>query len=374
MNLLFDGHLDIAMNALDYERDQTLTVEEIRKRETPAPEDDRGVCMVTLPELRAGNTAVVTATLFARTKPWIDPRRKPRRDNSDWPSADMTHAVARGQLAYYELLMGRGELNLITSKGELQAHLDLWRQRGSSLAAAQSASPLGVILMMEGADPITRVEELGEWYELGLRCLSLAHFGHSRFACGTPPADPKSTETDGPLKELGRALLKEMARLRVALDLTHLSDISFWEAIERYDGPVCATHSDCRALSPTPRQLDDAQLRAIIERDGVIGMAIHNGMLKWTDGQAPPRDSVGLGVVADHIEHVCNLAGDAKHVAIGSDLDGGYGRDRTPRELDTHRDLQRLAPLLRDRGFSEDDVANVFSGNWLRFYDRVLPD
>lgn len=366
--LLIDGHLDIAMNALEYERDQTLTVEAIRRRETPAPEDDRGTCMVSLPELRASNAAVVTATLFARTKPGVDPRRKPGRNDSDWPSQDMTHAVAAGQLAYYELLHSHGELRLIGTRQELDEHLDTWD--------AAADRPVGVIVMMEGADPITRPEEVQGWHAWGVRCVSLAHFGHSRYACGTPPRDPTSPEKDGPLKPAARDLLREMAALPMALDLSHMSDRSFAEAADLFDGPICATHSNCRALADTPRQITDEQIRRIVERDGVIGVAIHNGMLATAAGdrrQTPPREEVSLSVVADHIQHVCDLAGGTAHVGIGSDLDGGYGREKTPREMDTHRDLHRLAPLLRDRGFGDADVEAFFHGNWLRFWRRVLP-
>lgn len=369
--LLIDGHLDLAMNALDYERDQLLDVAAIRARETPLPNDDRGISMVSLPELRAGGTAVVVATVIARAKPWIKPDRPPSRDDIDSPSADMAHAKARGQLAYYELLEKRGQLALLRTRTELDAH---WHRRFSGGVDA----PLGVILMMEGADPVTAPAELGDWHARGLRCLSLAHFGHSRYACGTPPREPThgpNGEADGPLTPLGRELLREMSMLGVALDVTHLSDTSLAEALNAFDGPVCATHSNCRALSDTPRQLTDEQLRRIIERDGVIGTVIHNGMLRWRPelGGPPPREEVTLEHVADHVMHICELAGSARHVAIGSDLDGGYGRTKTPRALDTHRDLHKLSPVLRARGMSDADVEAFFHGNWLRFWRRVLP-
>lgn len=363
---LFDGHLDLAMNALEYERDPRLTVEQVREREKDGIADGRGTCMVSLPELRRGGTAVVTATLLARAKPWVKPQRRPYRDNNDWPTQEMAHAIARGQLAYYELLERRGDLRIITTRTQLQAVF----QR----IAAGETDRLGVIVMMEGADPIASPQDLPDWHEQGLRCLSLAHFGHSHYAAGTPPKDPASPEKDAPLTEKGRELLRHMSPLRMILDLTHLSDLSFWEAIEAYDGPVCATHCNCRALANTPRQLDDAQIRAIVQRHGVIGVAIHNGMLRCIDGQEPPRDQVSLSHVVDHIDHLCDLAGDAAHVAIGSDLDGGYGLEHTPREMNTHSDLHKLAPLLRDRGFTDADVAAIFHGNWLRFYTEHLPE
>ncbi len=365
---VIDGHLDLAMNALDYERNQCLSVEELRGRETPPGggnlPDGRGTAMVSLPELRAGNVRMVTATVLARAKPWVRPDRTLRRGNADWPSPDMAHAVARGHLAYYDLLRQRGEIRLIHHRAEFESHV-----------ATAEPHAVGVVIMMEGADPITRPEEFAQWHAWGVRCLSLAHFGHSHYACGTPPREPSdgpNGEQDGPLTDAGRQLLREMARFGTVLDLTHLSDASFAEAADAYEGPICATHANCRALADSPRQLTDEQIRQIVDRDGVIGIAIHNGMLRWP-GRMPSRETVGLADVADHVLHVCDLAGDAQHVGIGSDLDGGYGRESTPRELDTHRDLHRLAPLLRERGLSEDDVAAFFGGNWLRFWRRTLP-
>lgn len=369
--LIFDGHLDVSMNALEYERDQTLRVEQVRQREVGDIADGRGTCMVTLPELRRGGTSVFVGTVIARAKPWVKADRKLTR-GGDWPSQDMAYGIAQGQLAYYRRMEQRRELRMIRDRAALDAHWQQWEQED-----AAASGPVGMILMMEGADPIVEPGQVGEWFEQGLRCLSLAHFGHSHYAAGTPPREPSEGpggEQDAPLTDSGRALLREMASLPMALDLTHLSDQSFAEAIDLHAGPVCATHANCRALVHTPRQLTDEQIRLIVERDGVIGTAIHNGMLRPNiDDRQAPRDSVSLSHVVDHVMHICELAGSANHVAIGSDLDGGYGRNETPRELDTHANLHRLAPLLAERGFSQGDLARFFGDNWLRFYRRVLP-
>lgn len=365
--LMFDGHLDVSMNALDHERDQTLPVSRIREREVGEIPDGRGTCMVTLPELRRGRTAVFVGTVLARAKPWVKADRTIGR-GGDWPTQDMAYGIAQGQLAWYRRLEQRGELVMIRDRAALDAHWARWRR-------GDDAAPVGMILMMEGADPIVEPGGVRAWFERGLRCLSLAHFGHSHYAAGTPPREPSQGpggERDAPLTDAGRALLGEMARLPMALDLTHLSDRSFAEAADLFPGAICATHSNCRALADTPRQLTDEQVRTITGRGGVIGTAIHNAMLRQAGGDEPPRDQVSLSHVADHIMRICDLAGDAGHVAIGSDLDGGYGVEHTPREMDTHADLHKLAPLLADRGFGDVELDGFFGENWLRFYRNAL--
>jgi membrane dipeptidase len=218
---------------------------------------------------------------------------------------------------------------------------------------------------MEGADPILEPSQVEEWWELGLRAIGPAHYGRSHYAHGTG--------VDGPLSEKGVALLKEMSRLGMILDVTHLSDQSFFQAIELFDGPVLASHHNCRALVPGDRQLSDEQIRMLIERDAIIGSALDAWMLypNWKRGETTP-DVVGLDAVADHIDHICQLAGNTKHCAIGSDLDGGFGTEQTPRDLDTVADLQKLDPILASRGFSNTDIDAIFHANALRFFSRAL--
>jgi membrane dipeptidase len=367
---IIDGHLDIAMNALLHERDQTLPLAQVHQREAHGVADDRGQAMVTLPALREAGVAMVVATLIARCKPGIDARRPIGRADLDYPDPAMAHAAAQGQLAYYRHLERRGEIELITDVSQLD-HAMARAQQPSSEGGGHA--PLAVLLMMEGADPITEPEEHALWHELGVRCLSLAHFGRSRYAAGTPSSDPNSPEKDGPLTDRGLALLEAMAEKPVALDLTHLGDTSFAQAIERFEGPVCATHANCRALADTPRQLTDRQLKHIVQRGGVIGVALHAGMIRCAHGhEAIKPGDIALRHLADHIDHICQLAGSADHVALGSDLDGGFGAERTPSDVTEYQDLHSLAPLLEKRGFSEADRANFFYGNWWRFYRAVL--
>jgi membrane dipeptidase len=212
---------------------------------------------------------------------------------------------------------------------------------------------------MESADPILDPADLASWRDAGVRVIGPAHYGPGRYAGGT------GTEAD--LTPAGLALLAEMERLGIILDLTHLSDQAFWQALRQYNGQVLASHNNCRALVPEQRQFSDAQLRAIIARDGVIGVALDARMLQlgWTPGVSSNVD-VPLARVVDHVDHICQLAGDSRHVAIGSDLDGGFGREQSPRDLDTIADLQKLPALLAVRGYSAPAVAAVLYQNWLR--------
>lgn len=363
--LIFDGHLDLAMNALLHERDQTLSVAALRQREAAGVDDTRGVATVSLPELREAGAAVVVATLIARVKSNLDPARPLRRDTLDYPDASMAYAVAQGQLAYYRLLEARGEIRIITDAPSLDAHLADWQHVDTA------RKPVGVILLMEGADPIVEPGQIHAWATEGLRVLGLAHYGKGRYAAGTPSMDPDSLEQDGPLSPMAYELLEQMAKLPMALDLTHLGDTSFMQASEAFDGPMCASHSNCRTLADTVRQLTDEQIKQITHRGGVIGMAMHKGMIHWP-GDNPPRAAVALSQVVEHVDHICQLAGSAAHVGLGTDLDGGFGSEACPHDLNDYRDLHKLGSLLAGRGFSDADIAGFFHGNWLRFYRQVL--
>jgi len=212
---------------------------------------------------------------------------------------------------------------------------------------------------MESADPILKPNQLPAWKEAGVRIIGPAHYGPGRYAGGT------STELG--LTPDGLTLLREMGQHRLILDLTHLSDEAFWQALNHFDGHMLASHNNCRALVPHQRQFDDKQIRAIIERDGVIGAAFDNWMIRpgWVRG-AKDNEHVVIEHVVGHIDHICQLAGNANHAAIGSDLDGGFGREQSPSDLDTITDLQKLVDILTKHGYDMDDISLIMHGNWLR--------
>lgn len=351
--LVVDAHLDLAWNALNWNRDLTIPVAEIRRQEAGMKEDYRGANTVSLPEMRKAEVVICLATVLARIADLGDSKL-------DYRNQEIACAMARGQLAYYRLQEEQGRLRMLKTWREIESHLGEW-QAGKGLTC-----PLGFILSMEGADPILSARQLDEWWDDGLRVVGLAHYGKSAYAHGTGAT--------GRLSVAGVELLAAMDRLGLALDMTHLSEEGFWQALEKFKGPVLASHNNCRALIPGDRQFSDEQIRALIAREAVIGTAFDSWMLY--PGYIPlvtDNSLVSLDRVADHIEHICQLAGNARHAAIGSDLDGGFGREQSPHDLDTIVDLQRIPELLRRRGYAEVDVEAVMHGNWLRFFRRAWP-
>ena len=354
--LIIDAHLDLSMNALQGNRDLLRSAYTIRTQETGIPRKGQGT--VALPEMRQGRIALSFVTLFARSTGRAAP-------HFDFASPVQAYGIAHGQLSYYHALEETGHVRIITGRENLDSHIADW-QNWESETTDDNASdhndtpPLGFVVSMEGADAILHPEQLETWVNGGLRLIGLTHYGPGRYAGGTG--------TEIGLTELGPPLLAEMERLGVILDLTHSSDEAFWQSLDHYNGLVLASHNNCRALVPHQRQFSDAQLRAIFERDGVIGAAFDAWMLHpgWVTGETP-HDKVTLNTVVDHIDYVCQLAGNSRHAAIGTDLDGGYGREQSPSDLDTIADLQKIPGLMSARGYSDNDIAAIMHGNWLRF-------
>jgi membrane dipeptidase len=354
---IIDAHLDLAWNALSFDRDLTLELDQIRHRESEmTDEPSRGQSTVSLPELRKAGVQICVATLLARSGPEQKPKPACKRTELDHATQSIAHAAAHGQLAYYRLLEQQGHARILRTRTALDQH---WQSAGET-------SPLGIILSMEGADPIVPPEQAAHWWDAGVRAVGPAHYGRSHYAYGTG--------VSGPLSPAGFQLLEEFGRLGMILDVTHLCDQSMQQALDLHEGPVLASHHNCRTLVPGDRQLTDEQIKQLIDRGAVIGAALDAWMLypKWIRGHTQPQ-VVGLDAVADHIDHVCQLAGNAHHAAIGSDLDGGFGAEQTPRDLNTVADLQKLTSILLSRGYSNNDVDSIFHDNWLRFFRESLP-
>ncbi|MDE3201231.1 MAG: membrane dipeptidase [Acidobacteriota bacterium] len=349
-NLIIDAHLDLAWNALSWNRDLHLKVAQMRTSEAGIEGKSRGRNTVSFPQMREGRVGVSMVTLLARANP-------EGRSILDFRNQQSASAAAQGQLAWYRLLEEEGVCHLINDLNALRASTSAWK-------AGSGDAPLGFILSMEGADPIISPSHAEWWYRAGLRAVGLAHYGPSAYANGTA--------CEGGLFPAGRELLRAMEELGMILDLTHLADEAFWEAAKLFRGPVLASHNNCRAITPHQRQFSDDQIRLLIERDAVIGTALDAWMLVpgWTQGTGNgPR--VTLESAVEHIDHICQIAGTSRHCAIGSDLDGGFGTEQGPEDLDTIADLQSLGPLLAARGYSAEDVEGIFHGNWLRFFERA---
>jgi membrane dipeptidase len=350
-----DAHLDLSMNALEWNRDLTLPVSSINVREeglTDKP--DRAKAVVSLPELRKGKIGLVVATQIAR---YVAPGNK----LPGWHSPAQAWAQTQGQLAWYKAMEDAGEMVQITDLAGLEKHLALW-----AADTSDAEKPIGYILSLEGADSIVTIGHLEKAYQNGLRAVGPAHYGPGRYAQGT--------DATGFMGPKGHELLKEMERLNIILDATHLCDDSFWEALDHFNGHVWASHNNCRALVNHNRQFSNDQIKALIERGAVIGGALDAWMMvpNWVRGKSTPKDmNCNLDVMIDHIDHICQLAGNTHHVGIGSDLDGAFGKEQCPYDLETIADLQKITALFKSRGYSDVDIENLMNGNWLRFLRKA---
>ena len=346
-----DAHLDLSMNALEWNRDLRKPVAEINERENGLKDKpDRGKATVSLPELRKGNVGLVVATQIARYV-------APGNPLPGWHSPEQAWAQTQGQLAWYKLMEEEGEVIQINNLQTLEKHLALWKNNSSI-----QHKPIGYILSLEGADSLVTVEYLEKAYRYGLRAVGPAHYGPGRYAQGT--------DATGLLGEKGKQLLKEMERLNIILDATHLCDESFWDALDHFNGPVWASHNNVRALVNHNRQFSDEQIKELVARGAVIGGALDAWMLvpAWIRGQSTPQEkNCKLEVLIDHLDHICQVAGNALHIGIGSDLDGAFGREQCPYDLETIADLQKFPTLFSKRGYSSEDIENIMHGNWIRF-------
>lgn len=345
--LIVDAHLDLAYNALRFGRDLRLPLADLRAREKKPPNGD--IATVTIPALLEGGVALVFGTLFVM--PASNNTHMPENRKMVYEDADQAYAAAGAQLDYYHRLADEDErVRLVRDSAELEEVLNSQQDGESPL--------LGIVPLMEGADPVRDPQELEEWYERGVRIIGPA-WDDTRYADGAWRAGEGFTRE-------GYALMEVMADLGFILDVTHLSEKAVYEALDRYEGPVIASHSNARALVPGQRQLDDRQIRTLAERDGVVGVVLFNRFLKAGYARTDPKESVTVADVVAHIDHICQLLGDAEHVGIGSDLDGGVGRDDIPAEMDSVADLRLIVPALAERGYGDEEIANIMGGNWLR--------
>ena len=361
---IIDTHLDLALNALEWNRDYRQSVSSIRASEQGLTDKiDRAKNVLSLPELRRGNIGLVVATQIARVNSHPGDHSGASLPAASWNSPPQAWAMTQAQRAWYEAMEAEGEMTQIASRTALDAHLDRWLDESE----AAENKPVGYVLSLEGADSLIDLSYLERAYQYGLRAIGPAHYSTGRYAPGTG--------LTGPLTPLGRDLLREMDRLKMILDVTHLTDEGFDEALDLYKGPIWASHHNCRALVPHQRQLTDGQIKRLIERGAVIGGCFDAWMMKpsLTPRVSNPADfGVRLETIVDHYDHVCQLAGNARHCAIGSDLDGTYGLEQSPTDLDTIADLQTLRDSLKNRGYSDADIKGIFHDNALRFLREAL--
>jgi membrane dipeptidase len=330
--MIVDAHLDLAYNA-GKGRDVTRGAADQRTNED-------GIATVGLPDLRAGGVGLICATIFCA--PSIN-------GSPGYTTPEEARTSALSQLHWYEQQIAAGNFRFVQEPRDVPSD-------------AKSSTALPAILLLEGADPIRAPADVQTWFAAGLRLVGLA-WKQTRYAGGTG--------MPGPLTPAGRELIPELDRIGILHDVSHLAEESFWQLLELTDCPVLASHSNCRAIVPTDRQLSDEMIQAIASRGGVIGINFFDRFL------LPPTDfgkrRATLADVVRHIDHICQLTGGARHVAIGTDMDGGFGREQIPEEIRTSADLPRVGEALATAGYSAVDVEAILGGNWLRYFRDNLP-
>lgn len=369
MPVVFDIHLDLSMNALEWNRDLRWSMERIRRWEQHKTDRvDRGHNTVCLPEMRKGNIGLCVGTQIGRYSPYF-------HNLPGWNSPEQAWAQTQGQLAWYRIMEEAGELTQIRNVEQLNAHVKLWENTppcddGTPYIVESKKKPnvvpIGYMLSLEGADSMVTIDHVERSYNDGLRAMGPAHYGPGRYAHGT--------DAQGPLPPAGKDLIKKLQELGIILDVTHLCDECFWDALDIYEGPIWASHQNCRTLAPWNRQFADDQIRAVVERGGILGMAFDAIMMVpgWVHLKSNPQQfQLKIERICDHIDHICQMAGTAKHICIGTDLDGGYGTEQTPMDMNSIADLQSIPGLLRSRGYSEADIEGIMYKNVVDFLRRA---
>jgi membrane dipeptidase len=326
--MIVDAHLDLAYNATPSRgRDPRMAA-----AQQPVCGDE--IATVGLPDLAAGNVGLICATIFCL----------PAEGKEDgYKNSEEAHAQAISQLKWYRQCINEKLLRFVRTSADLPI---------------KSAKPQAAILLLEGADALRSPADVREWFDAGVRIVGLA-WHRTRYAGGTG--------APGPLTDEGKTLVKELDRWGIVHDASHLAEQSFWDLLDMSNGPIIASHSNCRAIvGDGDRHLSDEMIRAIVQRGGVIGINFYEKFLlpkiQFGKRRATLRD------VVDHVKHICDLAGDATHVGIGTDMDGGLGREQIPVEIQTSADLPKVADALSSAGFSDADVSGIMGENWLRFF------
>lgn len=343
---IIDAHEDIAYNALHLGRDPRLSAKQTRAKEPDTSAN--GIATVGISDFLAGNVRIVFATIY------VSPAGGSVTPGKTYKTAEEANLQGQEQLAYYAILSADPRISLITSRADIKRVLE-------------SKEPkVGLVLLMEGADPIVSPQDASMWFDGGVRIIGPA-WSQTRYSGGT--------NRPGPLTDLGKELMGEMSRTGYILDTSHMAEESFFQALDLFEGTVIASHSNTRKFVPTDRQLSDEMIRALVKRDGVIGAVFFNQFLKhqWRQNGAD-KNAVTFATVIDHIKHICDIAGDATHCGIGTDFDGGFGMEATPKEIDTAADLQKFGDALTSAGFKDAEVRGIMGGNWQRILERGLPE
>jgi membrane dipeptidase len=365
--------VDLAYNALGWGRNYRRAARWTRRQETGSlAAREAGLCSVGLPDLICGHVGVVFGTIF------IEPARRALGDSPiSYRDEKEAHRHGMTQLEFYHRWADQEpHVRVIQTRTDLDEVLRSWRLAMNdsgdvefhlqALASPSAQHQVGIVPLMEGADPVLEPKELERWAEHGLRIVGPAWTG-TRYAGGT--------NEPGGFTKLGRELLDMVASLGLILDVSHLAQKALFEALEHFEGGpghLIATHSNPQRIVPTDRHLPDRAIEQIAARRGVIGIVLFNRFLKRDWGTGSKKEEVTLDHVVRAIDYVCQVTGSADYVGIGSDFDGGFGSEAAPKELDSSRDLYKVGDELARRGFDVADVEKIMGGNWLRILRAAL--
>lgn len=357
---IVDAHEDLAWNIATFGRDYSSSASKIRAHELGGiAQTQSGDTLLGWEDYQRGEVCLVFSTLFASP----DRRKLGDWDTQCYRTTQEAASLYRNQLKIYRQLCGQNpeKFRLVETLADLSAVFNNCKNRGDA------SYPVGLVVLMEGGEAIGQPDELDEWWKEGVRIIGPAWAG-TRFCGGTGEPGGLTTE--------GYTLLDSMAERGFALDISHMDEQAALQALDHFAGMVIASHANVKSLLEgisTNRHLTDQVIRNLIERDGVIGIVPVNPFLKvgWKTGDR--RDEVSLDHVATHIDYICQLAGNTKHVGLGTDFDGGFGVQSTPYEIDTIADLQKLIPLLSSKGYKDENIQAVMGGNWLDRLLQLLP-
>lgn len=362
--MIIDGHQDLAWNMVNLGRDYTRSADEIRQQEknTPIPAFN-GNTLLGWPQYQQAHVAIVFATLYCTPRRTHDGQYEIQL----YETPQEAHSCYQQNLDAYLRLVDEhaDKFALLLNQDDLNAHLSIWNAHLKK--SGNTPPPVGLVILMEGADGIREPEEVEQWYAGGVRLLGPAWAG-TRY-CG-------GTREPGPLTKAGYALLDHMAELGMVLDISHMDHQSARQALDHYPGQVIASHANAETLInaiPINRHLKDETIHQLIDRDGVMGIIPVNHFLDWNWRDRGDRETMGLEKFIAQIDHICQIAGNTHHVAIGTDFDGGFGVESVPHEIDTIADLPKLIPLLAEKGYNQDDIDRIMYGNWLRILQNNLP-
>lgn len=378
MTLIVDAHQDLAWNILTFGRDYTQSAFDIRRQENGTETPLRnGDTLLGWQEYQQGRIGVVFSTLFVTPA-----HRREAWETVYYRDARQAHALYRAQVDVYHRLTDKhsDRFVLIQNRNDLANLLANWERRDLDLPfdterddhsdpelSLKPGHPVGLVILMEGAEGVSEPAELEEWWRLGVRLIGPAWAG-TRF-CG-------GTREPGPLTKEGYALLEAMAELGIVLDVSHMDEKAMLQALDFYPERVVSSHANVRSLlrgDDSNRHLSDRAIQGLLEREAVLGLSPLNQFLVAGWKRGDPREQVSLERLAAHIDYICQMAGDARHVGLGSDFDGGFGLQSAPREINTVADLQKIGEILKARGYSEADIEAIMGGNWLSLLRQSLP-